>query len=81
MDFTGIVHEVLQVGDWGVTPVSLIAPVALIVLILVARRATRPAGPNMDQRDLAGAALITVIIMGAFLWIFAGIGFLNRTFH
>ena len=69
------------VSGWGVTPISLVAPLALIVLMVMARRVSRTAGPKMATRDFGGAMLITVIIGAAFLWIFAGLGVLSRTFR
>jgi hypothetical protein len=35
----------------------------------------------MESRDVTSAALITVTIGAAFLWIFAGLGLLGRVFH
>jgi hypothetical protein len=80
MDFTtwGIPNSV---GGWGITPMSLMAPFALLILMMMARRFSQPAGPKMETRDVKGAALITVIIGAAFLWIFAGLGLLGRIVH
>lgn len=66
---------------WGITPISLAAPFALVILILMARRLLKPAGPKMETRDIGGMALIFVIIGAAFLWIFAGLGLLARIFR
>lgn len=69
------------VQGWGITPISLMAPFALLIVMIMARRFLKPAGPKMETRDVGGAALITVIIGAAFLWIFAGLGLLARIFH
>ncbi|HEX3432113.1 MAG TPA: hypothetical protein VHT03_14635 [Rhizomicrobium sp.] len=84
MDFASWANwakEAIAVDNWGVTPVALVAPLSLIVLMFVVRRFSQAAGPKTESRDLASAALITVIIVAAFLWIAAGISLLNRTFH
>lgn len=69
------------VQGWGITPTSLAAPLALVTLILMARRLLKPAGPKIEQRDIGSAIIITVIIGAAFLWIFAGLGLLARIFR
>jgi hypothetical protein len=69
------------VQAWGITPVSLVAPFALLVMMLMMRRVIRAAGPKTETRDFASAALIFVIIGAAFLWIFAGLGLIARIFH
>lgn len=66
------IHNVNSNG-WGVTPLSLSAPLALITLIMMARRISRAAGPKQDTRDVGGALMITVIIGAAFVWIFLGL--------
>jgi hypothetical protein len=71
----------LHVDKWGVTPISLVAPVALLMTMLVVRRFARAAGPRTGTADFASAALIFIIIAAAFLWVFAGLGFLARIFH
>ena len=81
MDLTNWGIQDWTVGGWGVTPLSLAAPFALIALILMARRLVREKGPKMEKRDVGGAVIITAIIGGAFLWVFAGLGLLGRIFH
>ena len=66
---------------WGITPVSLVAPVALLVMMLMMRRVAGAAGPKTSSRDFGSAALIFVIIGSGFLWIFAGLGLLARIFR
>jgi hypothetical protein len=73
--------ETFQVGSWEVTPLSVAVSFALLVLVIMGRRLSRPAGPKMESRDVTSAALITVTIGAAFLWIFAGLGLLGRVFH
>ena len=82
MDFAswGIPNN-FSATSWGVTPMSLAAPFALLIVILMSRRITQTTGPKMEKRDVGGAALITVIIGAAFLWIFAGLGMLGRIVH
>ena len=70
-----------SIQDWGITPVSLVAPAALLCMMLMVRRVARTAGPGTNTRDYTSAALIFVIIGGAFLWIFAGLGLLTRIFR
>jgi len=70
-----------NVQGWGITPTSLVAPVALIAMMFMARRVARAAGPRTDTRDFGSAALIFIVIGAAFLWIFAGLGLLARIFH
>jgi len=81
MDFANWGIQNLQVGTWGMTPMSVTAPFALLILIMMGRRFSQPAGPKIEKRDVAGAAIITVIVGAAFLWIFAGLGLLGRMFH
>ena len=81
MDLWNWILQNLHVQDWGVTPSSLMAPLALVALIVIAGRIARRKGPSTESRDIAGGVLITVIIGAAFFWIFAGIGLLQRTFH
>jgi hypothetical protein len=81
MDFSSWGVPTMTVNGWGITPLSLAAPFALIALIMMARRVTRTAGPKMESRDIGGMALITLIIGAAFLWIFAGLGLLGQIFH
>ena len=71
----------LHVDKWGVTPISLVAPFALLMMMLVVRRVARTAGPKSDTRDFASAALIFIVIAAAFLWVFAGLGLLARIFR
>jgi hypothetical protein len=81
MDFANWGIPTMTVNGWGITPLSLAAPFALIALIMMARRVSQTAGPKMVSRDIGGMALIALIIGGAFLWIFAGLGLLGRIFH
>ena len=87
MDFTNWAFEILDwatrslgfamhdanVNGWGMTPLSLAAPVALVTLIMMAHRISRTTGPKTDSRDVGGALMITVIVGAAFLWIFVGL--------
>ena len=81
MNLTNWGMSALHIDSWGMTPISLMAPFALLIVMIMARRFLKPAGPKMETRDIGGAALITVIIGAAFLWIFAGLGLLARIFH
>jgi hypothetical protein len=81
MDFASWNLQNLNIANWGMTPMSLAAPFALITLILMAQRLSRENGPKMEKRDVGGAVLITAIVGGAFLWVYAGLGLLARTFH
>jgi len=81
MDFSSWGIPDLTARDWGITPLSLLAPSALLVMMLVVRRVRSTAGPKADTRDYGSAALIFVIIGAAFLWIFAGLGLLSRIGH
>ncbi|HTT83870.1 MAG TPA: hypothetical protein VMF67_10345 [Rhizomicrobium sp.] len=71
----------LRVDSWGVTPASLVAPLGLVTLIMMAGRLARAKGPKLESGSLTGLALIAVIIGAAFCWILAGLGFLQRSFH
>jgi hypothetical protein len=81
MEFATWNLQTLNIDGWGMTPLSLAAPFALITVILMGRRLSREIGPKMDKRDVGSAFIITAIIGGAFLWIFAGLGLLTRIFH
>jgi hypothetical protein len=81
MDFSSWGIPNPTANGWGVTPLQLVAPCALLVMMLVVRRISQPAGPRSDTRDFSSAALILIVIGAAFLWIFAGLGLLARTFH
>ena len=81
MDLTNWGIPNLTGVNWGITPLSLVAPCALLVMMLLVRRVARVGGPKADTRDFGSAALIFVIIGAAFLWIFAGLGLLSRIFH
>ena len=81
MDYSNWSVANLHVDAWGVTPVSLVAPFALLAMMLMVRRVARAAGPRMDKPDFASAALIFIVIGAAFLWVFAGLGMLGRIFH
>lgn len=70
-----------SIQAWGITPLSLVAPFALFVMMLMMRRVARVTGPKTETRDFGAAALIFVIIAAAFLWVFAGLGLLGRIFH
>jgi len=69
------------IEGWGITPISLVAPFALLVMMLMMRRVARASGPRTESRDFASAALIFIIIGAAFLWIFAGLGLMSRVFR
>lgn len=69
------------VQGWGITPISLVAPAALVVMMVMVRCVARAAGPKTDRPDFGSAALIFVIIGAAFLWIFAGLGLMARMFQ
>ncbi len=73
--------ESLHVDSWGVTPVSLVAPFGLVILIMMGGRLVREKGPKDGSRDIGGIALIAVIVGVAFLWIFAGLGLMERSFR
>ena len=81
MDFASWNLQTLNIDSWGLTPLSLAAPFALITVILMGRRLSREIAPKMERRDVGGAVVITTIIGAAFLWIFAGLGLLSRIFH
>lgn len=81
MDFANWNLQNLNIDGWGLPPLSLAAPLALITVILMGRRLSREVGPKMDTRDVGGAIVIAAIIGAAFLWIFAGLGLFARTFH
>ena len=81
MDFATWNLQTLSIDGWGLTPLSLAAPFALITVILMGRRLSREIGPKVDKRDVSSAFLITAIIGSAFLWIFAGLGLISRIFH
>ena len=81
MDLTNWDFQNLSIENWGMTPLSLAAPLALITVILMGRRFSRAIGPKMETRDVGGGFVIAAIIGAAFLWIFAGLGLLSRIFH
>jgi hypothetical protein len=87
MDFTNWVVQNLQswqylrIDTWGITPLQLAAPLALLTLIFMCRRFSQTAGPKTESRDLGGVALVTVIVGAAFLWILAGMHLLQRNFQ
>jgi hypothetical protein len=81
MDFSSWGIPDLTSKGWGITPLSLVAPCALLVMMLIVRRVSQTAGPRTDTRDFGSAALIFIIIGAAFLWIFAGLGLVGRIFH
>jgi len=81
MDFTNFDVQNLSIDNWGVTPLSLAAPLALITVILMGRRLSHEVSPRMESRDVGGAFVIAGIIGAAFLWVFAGLGLLTRIFH
>jgi hypothetical protein len=68
----------LTVSGWGITPVSLVAPLALLILIMMGHRLREPAGPKMATRDVAGAAVITGIVGAGFLWIHVALGLMSH---
>ena len=70
----------MNLTNWGISALHIDSWGMLIVMIM-ARRFLKPAGPKMETRDVGSAALITVIIGAAFLWIFAGLGLLARIFQ
>ena len=81
MDLWNGILQKWQIHDWGITPVSLLAPCGLLVMILTAGRLQRGRGPRMEGGDVGGGVIIAVIIGAAFLWIFAGIALLERSFR
>ncbi len=81
MDLWNWILQSLQVDSWGVTPISLVAPFGLLAMMVMVRRFAREKGPNMESRDIGGMALIVVIVGAAFLWVFAGVGLIERSFH
>ena len=81
MDLWNWIVERLNVDSWGVTPKSLLAPLALVILIGMAGRFVRTRGPKMESGAVAGVALIAVIIGAAFFWIFMGLDMLGRSFR
>jgi hypothetical protein len=81
MDFASWGIPNWSVDGWGMTPLSLAAPLALITVILMGRRLSRQTGPKLEKRDVGDAVLITTIIGAAFLWVIAGLGLLARYSH
>jgi hypothetical protein len=81
MGLWDLIVKDLHVDSWGVTPAALGAPFGLIVLMLMARRFARERGPRPGSDDIGGVAFLAIIIGAGFLWIFAGLGLLARTFH
>ena len=81
MDLWNWIVRSLQVDSWGVTPAALLAPLGLVTLIIMAQRLVRERGPDGEKRDIGGMVLLVAIIGGAFVWVFMGIGALQRSFH
>jgi hypothetical protein len=81
MELWNRIVESLNIDSWGLTPKSLLAPVALVILIMMVGRFVRTRGPKMESGAVAGVALIAVIIGAAFFWIFAGLDLLGRSFR
>lgn len=81
MDLWNRIVQSLRVDSWELTPKSLLAPLALVILIMIAGRVARAKGPKMESGAVGGVALIAVIIGAAFFWIFAGHDLLGRSFR
>ena len=80
MDWWNWIVQSLHVDSWGITPMSLAAPFGLITLMVMARRLARERGPGTGG-EIGGIVFLAAIVGAAFLWIFAGLGLMERTFH
>lgn len=81
MDLWNWISQSLQVDSWGVTPMALVAPFGLLTVAVMARRFVRARGPKTESADVAGMALVAVIVGAAFLFIFEGLGLVDRAFR
>jgi hypothetical protein len=81
MELWNRIVQSLNVDSWELTPKSLLAPLALMIMIVMAGRLVRQKGPKMESGTVGGVALIAVIIGAAFFWIFAGLDLLGRSFR
>jgi hypothetical protein len=62
--------------DFGNPMESVVAPLALIILILMGSRISRVRVG--ESRDIGGMILLLVIVAAGFFWVYAALGLLAR---
>jgi hypothetical protein len=62
--------------DFGNPIESIVAPIALVILILMGSRLSRMR--TGESRDIGSMVLLLVIVAAGFFWVYAALGLLAR---